>query len=233
VQLRVNDWGSGPRTAVLIHGFSDDAETWWRVGPALADLGFTVLAPELRGHGRSERAASYALHEFADDLVESLPTGADVVIGHSLGALVLGLAAPRLAPLRAVFIDPPWLRPFSAVELDRALPSTPDHLPPHWSPEEVAVDLASNERTDPAVARGLLSGARVGAFFPVPPAPHPGALVLVPERDPLLPESAHEAVHAAGYEIRTQPGVGHVMHRDDLEGFMTLLRPHLSEGVAA
>ncbi len=58
VRLSVRVWGSGPRTALLVHGFSDDAQTWWRVGPALADLGHTVLAPDLRGHGCSPRAAA-------------------------------------------------------------------------------------------------------------------------------------------------------------------------------
>ena len=42
------------------------------------------------------------------------------------------------------------------------------------------------------------------------------------------------ALTAAGYEVRTQPGVSHVMHRDDLDGFLELLRPLLAaEGAAA
>jgi pimeloyl-ACP methyl ester carboxylesterase len=234
VQLNVRTWGSGPRTALLLHGFSDDSETWWQVAPMVADLGFTVLAPDLRGHGVSPRAASYAFQEFADDVVESVPVGVDVAVGHSLGALVLGLAAPRLSPRHAVFVDPSWTRTRGEFPLDRPLATVPEQLPPHWSAEDIDVDLASNGRTDPRVGAALM--AQLGADEPVvlPPAVHPGAVVLVPELDPVLPLSAHEAVREAGYVIRTQPGVGHVMHRDDLEGFMELLRAELAErGVAA
>src|SRR2546430_13794665 len=35
--------------------------SWWRLGPALADLGYRVLAPELPGHGRSPRLPAYTL----------------------------------------------------------------------------------------------------------------------------------------------------------------------------
>jgi pimeloyl-ACP methyl ester carboxylesterase len=223
VQLSVRTWGSGPRTAVLVHGFSDDAETWWRVGPAIADLGFTVLAPDLRGHGRSPRASRYAFADFAADLVDAVPAEADLVLGHSLGALVLGVAAPRLRPRQAVFVDPSWLRRRGEVLLDRPLATHPEQLPSWWSPEDVAVDLASNARTDPAVAPALAAELAEDDWVPVPPSVHPGAVVLVPELEPVLPLAAHDAVRAAGYRVATQPGVGHVMHRDDLDGFLRLL----------
>jgi len=230
LQLKVRTWGSGPRTALLVHGFSDDAETWWRVGPLVAELGFTVLAPDLRGHGLSPRAESYALADFANDLVATLPADADLALGHSLGAIALGLAAPRLRPRRAVFVDPAWLRPRGDVPLDGALPRSPEQLPAGWSAQDVAVDLDSNARTDAAVGPALMANLGPGDSIPVPLAVHPGAVVLVPELDPLLPVEAHAEVRAAGYEIETQPGVGHVMHRDDLAGFMDLLRPQLIEG---
>ncbi|MDP9181759.1 MAG: alpha/beta fold hydrolase [Actinomycetota bacterium] len=232
MQLKVRSWGSGPRTALLVHGFSDDSETWWRVSPAIADLGFTVLAPDLRGHGKSPRCSSYALPEIAQDLVDSLPAEADVALGHSLGAVVLGLAAERLRPRRAVFVDPSWLRPRGEVSLTAALPLAPSDLPAElgWSAAEVAVDLASNRRTDPLVATSLLAALAPHEHIEPPPAPHPGALVLVPELSPVLPVAAHPVLAALGYEIRTLAGVRHVLHRDDFDGFMDLLRPDLLDG---
>jgi pimeloyl-ACP methyl ester carboxylesterase len=227
LQLNVRTWGSGPRTALLVHGFSDDAATWWRVAPAVAELGFTVLAPDLRGHGSSPRASSYALADFADDLVACLPAGADVAVGHSLGALVLGLAAARLQPRRVVYVDPSWLRAFDEVDLDRELPTLPEQLPPGWSAEDSAADLASNALLHDAVAPDLLAELVQGGGIAPPPALHEGAVVLVPELEPALPLAARDAVRAAGYEIVTQPGVGHVMHRDDLDGFLELLVPQL------
>ncbi|MGZ6827500.1 MAG: alpha/beta fold hydrolase, partial [Mycobacteriales bacterium] len=98
MRLHLRTWGTGPRSALLVHGFSDDATTWWQVGPALADRGFTVLAPDLRGHGLSPRGGGYALADLAADLVDTLPTGVELAVGHSLGAAVLALAVPALAP---------------------------------------------------------------------------------------------------------------------------------------
>jgi pimeloyl-ACP methyl ester carboxylesterase len=234
VRLNVRTWGEGPRTALLLHGFSDDAETWWQVAPAISDLGFTVIAPDLRGHGLSPRGAGYALAEFAADVVETAPAGLDLALGHSLGALVLGLAAPRLQPRRAVFVDPPWLRSGADLALVRDLPTTADELPVHWSAADVAVDLTSNGRLDPAVAHALAAELLPMRAVPIPPVAVPGSVVLVPELEPALPLDAQPAALAAGYEVRTQPGVSHVMHRDDLDGFLELLRPLLAaEGAAA
>lgn len=233
MQLKVRSWGTGARTALLVHGYSDDAETWWRVGPAIAELGFTVLAPDLRGHGQSERCLDYGLATFAQDLVDSLPAEADVAIGHSLGALVLGLAAPRLRPGRVVYLDPTWLRARGEVDLSGPLPSSPAELPggtSGWCAQDVAIELASNERTDPAVGVALLTGLAPDEHVVPPPALHPGTVVVVPERAPSLPIEAHGPLAALGYELLTQQGVGHVMHRDDFDGFMDLLRPQLLKG---
>jgi pimeloyl-ACP methyl ester carboxylesterase len=234
VRLNVRTWGDGPRTALLLHGLSDDSQTWWRVAPVIAAQGFTVLAPDQRGHGLSPRAESYALADFAADLVETVPAGLDVALGHSLGGLVLGIAAPELRPRRAIFVDPPWSRGTHDFELVGELPSTADELPAHWTAEDVAVDLRSNSQLDPAVVRALKAELVALDVLPVPPAAVVGTAVLVPELDPALPVEAHAAVRAAGYEIHTQPSVRHVMHRDDLDGFLALLRPLLAvEGAAA
>ena len=53
---------------------------------------------DLRGHGASDRSDVYTVEAFADDLVETLPTGLDLVVGHSLGGTVLERAVGRLAP---------------------------------------------------------------------------------------------------------------------------------------
>jgi len=224
--LNVRTWGTGPRIALLVHGYSDDSGTWWQVAPALADRGFTVIAPDLRGHGTSPRADQYALEDFAADLVETLPTGADLALGHSLGALVLALAAPALAARRTVLVDPPWLRRIEEVALDRQLPRTPEQLPSEtaqWSAEDVAADLSSNALLDPRVGAQLM--AVLAGAQPVAPTapPAPGSLVVVPELAPSLPLEAHDLVIALGYAIRTVPGVRHVIHRDDLDGFLDAL----------
>lgn len=107
VQLHTHTWGEGDRIALLIHGIMADHRTWRRVGPALAERGYRAIAVDLRGHGASGRG-EYSPEAFADDVVETLPAGAELAIGHSLGGLTLSLAVDRLKPKRAVFSDPAW-----------------------------------------------------------------------------------------------------------------------------
>lgn len=81
---------------LLVHGFSSSAEaSWARNGwlDVLADTGRTVIAPDLLGHGASEKPhdpAAYAAME--DDVRASLVAGPVDAVGFSLGArLVLTL----------------------------------------------------------------------------------------------------------------------------------------------
>lgn len=94
----------------LIHGL---IRRWQDFGPVLPALTgrWTVRALDQRGHGLSDRAASYLVPDYVGDAAALLGhEGAPaVLVGHSLGALVaLGVAAARPAMVRAaVMIDPP------------------------------------------------------------------------------------------------------------------------------
>ena len=67
MHLATTTWGDGHRRALFLHGISSNAAGWWRLGPDLAALGFTVVAPDLRGHGETGRAADYLLESYRDD----------------------------------------------------------------------------------------------------------------------------------------------------------------------
>jgi len=79
--------GSGP-VIVLIHGMARDSATWRLVMPALAER-FTVIAPDLLGHGESAKPrGDYSLGAFASgvrDLMLALGHERATVVGHSLG----------------------------------------------------------------------------------------------------------------------------------------------------
>jgi pimeloyl-ACP methyl ester carboxylesterase len=79
--------GSGP-VLVLIHGITSSSRTWERVLPLLADH-FTVLAPDLLGHGESAKPrGDYSLGAYASgvrDLMVALGHRRATVVGHSLG----------------------------------------------------------------------------------------------------------------------------------------------------
>ena len=84
--------GSGP-VLLLIHGVGDTSTTWSSVHAKLAQR-FTVIAPDLLGHGESDKPrADYSLAAFANgirDLLATLGVDRVTLVGHSLGG---GIAA--------------------------------------------------------------------------------------------------------------------------------------------
>ena len=79
--------GSGP-TVLLIHGIGDSADSWRDVMPDLA-RDHTVVAPDLLGHGESDKPrADYSIAAYANamrDLLSVLDIDRVTVVGHSLG----------------------------------------------------------------------------------------------------------------------------------------------------
>src|SRR5690348_963335 len=54
LRMHVLEAGSPGRPAVLLlHGFPELAYSWRKVMPALADAGYHVIAPDLRGYGQT------------------------------------------------------------------------------------------------------------------------------------------------------------------------------------
>jgi pimeloyl-ACP methyl ester carboxylesterase len=84
--------GTGP-VLLLIHGIGDSSDTWRPLLDQLA-RSHTVVAPDLLGHGRSEKPrADYSVAAYANgmrDLLSVLEIDRATVIGHSLGG---GVAA--------------------------------------------------------------------------------------------------------------------------------------------
>jgi pimeloyl-ACP methyl ester carboxylesterase len=79
--------GSGP-ALVLLHGVTCSSATWDGIIPALAKH-FTVIAPDLLGHGKSAKpTAEYSSGEYAcyvRDLLLELGHTRATLVGHSLG----------------------------------------------------------------------------------------------------------------------------------------------------
>lgn len=232
MHLHTTTWGSGDRVALLIHGIMSDHRTWRRVGPALAEQGYRVVAVDLRGHGASGRAAgpeAYTPEDYADDLVETLPAGAELAIGHSLGALTLAAAVERLAPLRAIYVDPAWHLPTgdarTRAELFlQAKRLTREHIRvfnPRWAEEDLDIEIDTVGLWDERTAHSLvaLAGRDMWPAKPVVPS-------LVTLADPSMLVTADDARMLAerGFELRTVAGAGHTIHRDDFDGFMTALK---------
>lgn len=101
---------AGEPPIVLLHGATFRSEDWENVFPRLATR-YRVIAYDARGHGKSGRAASYAIGGFADDLlrvIETVAGGPAIVIGHSLGgATALVAAAKKPSAIRALVLEEP------------------------------------------------------------------------------------------------------------------------------
>lgn len=109
-------WGPpGAPIALCLHGFPDTAYGWRKFAPRLADAGWRVVAPFMRGYAPSSLPAdgSYHVGALMDDALRvreaAGATDRDVVIGHDWGAIAAtGLAAMPDSPfVKAVIMSVP------------------------------------------------------------------------------------------------------------------------------
>ncbi len=96
---------------LLVHGSMSRSEDWENIFPRLATR-YRTVAFDLRGHGKSGRASSYSLPDFAADavrVIRGVIKGPTVVIGHSLGSLCAIAAAAEAPELVTALVleDPP------------------------------------------------------------------------------------------------------------------------------
>ena len=93
------------RPVILLHGFPDSGRLWRHQVPALAESGFQVIVPDLRGYGLSDKpeaVESYSLPALAGDVLAVLGdagAGRAHVVGHDWGAALAWVLA-SLAPDR-------------------------------------------------------------------------------------------------------------------------------------
>lgn len=86
--------GAGDFLALCLHGFPECAFSWRHQMPLLAQLGFLVWAPDMRGYGGSSRplgVAAYSMERLRADvaaLIEASGAKQTVLIGHDWGALI-------------------------------------------------------------------------------------------------------------------------------------------------
>jgi pimeloyl-ACP methyl ester carboxylesterase len=113
VRLFVTDEGGGDPPLLLVHGWACDSHDWiWQI-PAFA-AHHRVIAPDLRGHGRSDVPPDgYDPRDYARDLAElvrRLDLPPVIAIGHSFGGIVASVLAVEHPEVVAgvVVVDPPY-----------------------------------------------------------------------------------------------------------------------------
>jgi pimeloyl-ACP methyl ester carboxylesterase len=100
--------GAGP-PVVLVHGITESRRSWDPLVSRLAE-DHTVLALDLPGHGDSGDAPSYDVASMAGSVVEVIADAAldrPLLVGHSLGGVVVTAAATAVACRGVLNVDQP------------------------------------------------------------------------------------------------------------------------------
>lgn len=98
VSVHYERWGDAASTQtplVLVHGFAESTVSWSLVAPQLAK-DRPVVAVDLAGSGYSQYSGRYSLDDQSDlvlGVVEALQLDKPTLVGHSLGAAVVGAVA--------------------------------------------------------------------------------------------------------------------------------------------
>jgi pimeloyl-ACP methyl ester carboxylesterase len=98
IELFLREQGEGP-LVVLCHGWPELSYSWRHQIGAIADAGFHVVAPDMRGFGRSSAPAEIAAYSIFDTvgdmvaLVAALGKTQAIIVGHDWGAPVAWHAA--------------------------------------------------------------------------------------------------------------------------------------------
>jgi pimeloyl-ACP methyl ester carboxylesterase len=109
--FEVDQCGSGDKLALCLHGFPETSFSWRHQLPMLADLGYEVWAPNMRGYGKSSRPAyveDYAMPLLLADIAELIDVAGKtevVLLAHDWGAVIAWeFAIQKIRPLQKLII---------------------------------------------------------------------------------------------------------------------------------
>ena len=150
LRLSVRDHPGGSPPILALHGLASNAR-WWDLVAARLSPRWRVIAPDLRGHGRSDRPETgYSFAEVVDDLralVEAAGLDRVIVAGHSWGAAVALWFAAAL-PERAI----------GCVCVDGGAASMREHFPTWAEAEERLRPPRTSGLTEETVRAWAASG---------------------------------------------------------------------------
>jgi pimeloyl-ACP methyl ester carboxylesterase len=219
---------TGKPPLLLVHGLGHGAWCWEHWQTAAAEAGYASYAVSLRGHGGSGgRLRRSVLAHYVDDVVRTasaLPRPA-VLVGHSMGGLVVQRALARYAAHAGVLVAPVPAHPAVAALLGIARQHPLDALKIMVGgslplrPEYLFAELGeadARRHTDRCGPESPL--AQYQLIFHRPAAPPLGGapvLVLATPDDRLVPIRGVRATATRyGARIEEFPGIGHDLMLD-------------------
>lgn len=229
--LHVHRRSGGAPPLVLLHGFTDCAESYRLLLPHLGDC--ALMLPDLRGHGQSFRSEMMSLDALAADValaLDALDLSGAVVVGHSMGALaalrLVAIAPERIAGLVLISGS---LRPSgpSLTRLAEKIRTLPDPVPAghdffadwHQTERPVPASFLSRLATSAAAMRRCDWNACIEALGDADLRHeargfHRPALILSGGRDAIFPARHHQMLAATLRDARhiSFAGLGHNPH---------------------
>jgi len=131
------DFDASLPAVVLIHGAGFDHTAWALHSRWFAHNGFSVLVPDLPGHGRSAGPALRSIAEMADwtaALLSAASAGKAHLIGHSMGSLISLETAAR---------HPGKVSALSLIGTAATMTVGPDLLKAAEANDQAAIDMVS------------------------------------------------------------------------------------------
>src|SRR6516164_9969586 len=131
------DFDKSLPSVVLIHGAGFDHSAWALQSRWFAHHGFSVLVPDLPGHGRSQGPALKSIAEMADWIAALLAAAGATkahLIGHSMGSLIALEAAAR---------HPDKVSALSLIGTATTMTVGPDLLKAAEANDQAAIDMVS------------------------------------------------------------------------------------------
>ncbi|RZN18833.1 alpha/beta hydrolase [Bradyrhizobium sp. Leo121] len=235
-------------TVVMIHGAGFDSSTWALHSRWFAHHGYSVLAPDLPGHGRSSGKPLPTIAEMADwiaALLQAAGASKAKLIGHSMGSLIALETAAR---------HPDKVSALSLIGTAATMTVGPDLLKAAEANDPAAIDMVSiwglgfKAELGGSLAPGLwmhhgaqrvLQRARPGVLYndlnacnSYQNALAAAAQIKVPvtfilgERDLMTPAKAGKTLAAATPNARTVvlAGAGHMMMVEQPDELLAALR---------
>ena len=94
IRMRIAEMGDEGPLVLLVHGWPESWYSWRHQIPALAEAGYRVVVPEMRGYGETDapaQVADYDIVQLAADMVgvlDALGEEKATIVGHDWGAVV-------------------------------------------------------------------------------------------------------------------------------------------------
>lgn len=224
-----------PRGAVtIVHDAGDHGGRWLELARSLADAGWSVALPDLRGHGRSEGERGHTngvkevvrdLGDVQDHLAYRQPDAPKVLVGHGLGAIwALAYACERPDGVAGLVLSAPLVEPrFVLPEKPSGLkalfkkvgPTSPGRI--GWTAEQRTSDakqraaLASDAQMQDLVTLRAGEEALAAAQRYAPRAKELSmpVLVLAGSKDPLVPVERARSLAGPRAEVQVLDGFLH------------------------